>query len=489
MKFFPLAQPNGRALARLVSPINTEKPTMNKNSILLVFGLLMALGLSTKPAWAQGSELYGSGIKFKLNEDGSKYMRFITWHQVWVRYNQNNTGSARQGVAQDETVDIGVRRSRFLFLTQISPRFLILFHAGINNQTSYSGGYTGASDGKKPQLFIHDLWNEYKLIQTPHFTMDLGAGLHYWNGVSRMSSASTLNFLGYDDPIFNWPNIETNDQFARYLGVYAKGKLGKLDYRINISEPFYTNTGKSISTQSASYSPYNVYKIYAGYFSYQFWDQESNVLPFTVGSYLGSKKVFNIGAGFHHNKNAMWKQVARNAQGDSIQYYDQNLFAVDAFLDLPLNTEKGTALTAYAVNYFNDFGPNFVRSIGIMNPAAGNATGAGSSAYRGNALPILGTGTTTYLQAGYLLPKTISTKVRFQPYAAYTLSRFDGFKDGNGKKQNAQWVDVGSNFLLEGHHAKITLNYRHRPDFSGISRTDFKLKYRPELTLQFQVYL
>ncbi|HPI12010.1 MAG TPA: hypothetical protein PLK63_13295 [Catalimonadaceae bacterium] len=462
---------------------------MFKHRLPLIWVLLTTLTFSTQRLLAQGSELYGSGIKFKLNEDGSKYMRFITWHQVWVRYNQNNSGSARQGVPQTETVDFGIRRSRFLFLTQISPRFLILMHAGINNQTSYTGGYLGSSDAKKPQLFLHDLWNEYKLINKPKFTLDLGAGIHYWHGVSRMSSASTLNFLAYDAPIFNWHNIETTDQFARYIGVYAKGKLGKIDYRFNVSEPFYTNTSRVISTKASNYSPYNVYKIYAGYASYQFWDQEANLLPFTVGTYLGSKKVFNIGAGFLHNKNAMWTKKENSSGTDTASFHDQNLFAVDAFLDLPLNTEKGTAITAYAVQYFNDFGPNFVRGIGIMNPAAQNAAGAGSSAYRGNTVPLLGTGTTSYVQAGYLLPKTISTKVRFQPYAAYTFSSFEGLKDGSGKQQNVNWVDVGSNFLLEGHHAKFTLNYRHRPDFSSLNKTDFKPTYRPEVTLQCQVYL
>ncbi|MFN3876037.1 MAG: porin, partial [Flavobacteriales bacterium] len=37
---------------------------------------------------------------------------------------------------------------------------------------------------------------------------------------------------------------------------------------------------------------------YAGYLMWQFLEQESNVLPFTVGTYVGTKKVFNIGAGF-----------------------------------------------------------------------------------------------------------------------------------------------------------------------------------------------
>lgn len=437
----------------------------------------------------QGSELYGSGMKFKLNEDGSRYMRFITWHQVWTRYTQNNQGSARQGVAQDQTVDIGVRRSRFLFLSQISPRFLVLFHAGINNQTSYTGGYLGSSDAKKPQLFIHDLWNEYKVFDTKRFKLDFGAGLHYWNGVSRMSSASTLNFLAYDAPVFNWPNIETNDQFARYLGVYAKGKLYKLDYRLNISEPFYTNTTRAISTTTALYNPGNVYKIYAGYASWQFLDQESNLLPYTVGTYVGSKRVFNVGAGFHHNKKAMWTKKSSWTGTDSIQYHDMNLFGIDVFLDLPVNKAKGTAVTAYAVNYINNFGPNFVRSIGIMNPAQENASGAGVSAYRGNAIPMLGTGNTLYGQFGFLLPKSLSKKMRFQPYAAFTHSGFEGLKDGSGKRQNMSMFDLGANLFLEAHHAKITFNYRHRPDFSQLAKPDFSVNYKPEITLQFQVYL
>jgi hypothetical protein len=463
------------------------------NSIRLrLLMLCLLLGVSHL-SQAQGSELYGSGIKFKLNEDGSKYMRFITWHQVWARYTQNNEGSARQGVNQNETFDIGVRRSRFLFLTQISPRFLILFHAGINNQTSYTGGLA-TTDAKKPQLFIHDLWNEYKVFDKAKFKLDIGAGLHYWNGVSRMTSASTLNFLAYDAPIFNWPNIDATDQFARYIGLYAKGKIGKVDYRVNLSEPFATNTAKAISTTTANYSPRNTNKIIAGYASYQFWDQESNLLPYTVGTYLGSKKVFNIGAGFLHNKEAMWTKKTEWTGTDSLKFHDQNLFAVDVFLDLPLNKDKGTALTAYVVDYINDFGPNFVRAIGIMNPASGNASGitAGSavtSSYRGNAIPMIGSGNTLFAEVGYLLPKGLSSKFRLQPYAAYTMSTFDGLKDAEGDKHNVNVVDAGANFLLEGHHSKITLNYRHRPDFSQLNTANFSVNYKPEITVQFQIYL
>ena len=459
-----------------------------KKTLFYILILCFIVGTSTI-SHAQGSELYGSGIKFKLNEDGSKYVRMITWHQIWARYTQNNEGSARQTVAQDETFDIGIRRSRFLFLTQISPRFLIVLHAGINNQTSYTGGYNATVDGKKPQLFMHDVWNEYKVFDKPKFKLDFGAGLHYWHGVSRMSSASTLNFLAIDAPIFNWSNIEATDQFARYIGLYAKGKVGKLDYRLHVSEPFLTNTNRALTVGTANYSPLNVNKIYAGYLNYQFFDQESNVLPFTVGTYVGSKKVFNIGAGFSLNNDAMWSKKETWTGNDSLLFHDQNLFAVDAFLDIPINKEKGTALTTYIVNYIYDFGPNFVRSIGIMNPASGNAAGEGVSSYRGNAVPLIGTGNILHGEVGFLLPKSISTKFKLQPYTAFTMSTFEGVKDAEGDEHGVRIIDAGANIFLEGHHAKITLNYRHRPDFSQLKQPDFSVTYKPEITVQFQVYL
>ena len=43
-----------------------------------------------------------------------------------------------------------------------------------------------------------------------------------------------------------------------------------------------------------------------GYFKYEFLDSESNLTPYNTGSYLGSKNVFNIGAGFIYQKDAMW---------------------------------------------------------------------------------------------------------------------------------------------------------------------------------------
>jgi hypothetical protein len=34
-----------------------------------------------------------AGMKFNLNEDGSKYTRFIAWNQIWFRSSQMNPGT------------------------------------------------------------------------------------------------------------------------------------------------------------------------------------------------------------------------------------------------------------------------------------------------------------------------------------------------------------------------------------------------------------
>ncbi|MBT9392499.1 hypothetical protein KLP40_04925 [Hymenobacter sp. NST-14] len=446
----------------------------------------------TPPAPTQ-SVPYGAGLKVNLSPDGSKYFRIINWHQVWTRYNRNNTGSQHvPGDPQNSTFDVGLRRSRLLIYAQLTPRFLIISHFGINNQNAVSGGVGLGDPGKKPQLFVHEAMVEYKVNKY----LDLGAGLHYQNGISRMTRASTLNFLAYDAPISNWPTIEKIDQFARWLGVYAKGRIGRFDYAVSMNDPFATSqtaTPATLPTNVADYNPRNSRKNYQGYFSYGFRDLEANLLPYAVGSYLGTKRVFNIGAGFLVNQDAMFSRpgaLPATLPQDpfTLPYRTHNLaiLSADVFFDTPLNKDAGTALTAYGVYYNYDFGPNYVRNIGLLNPssAGGAAPIPGAGTLRGNAYPVVGTGSALYGQLGYLMPKSVlGEKARLQPYAAWQHGRFDGL-DALGAP-NVNVYDLGANVLLDGHNAKFTLNYRARPDYSNPQ----DVNYRSEVTLQTMVFL
>ena len=224
-------------------------------------------------------------LTLKLNDDGSKYVRFIMWHQFWATATQNNPGTTDivgqkidgSGGSKSWSTDMALRRSRFLAYAQISPRMLILTHWGINNQsfnsgaTGSNGSNTGVSNaGKKPNLFIHDAWTEYQVVKDKLY---LGAGLHYWNGLSRSSMASTLNFMTLDAPIFNWQNIEVTDQFARQLGFYAKGYLGKLEYRLALNKPFASGATPAGASRGAAVNVLNENWANMGYLSYNFWEK------------------------------------------------------------------------------------------------------------------------------------------------------------------------------------------------------------------------
>lgn len=431
--------------------------------------LLATFLLSTPILKAQNVDHSYKPLTLKLDEKGSKFLRIITWHQMWISNTQNNPGTTDiNGKEQSSSTDFGIRRSRILLQAQISPRFMIVTHFGINNQSFSNGGSagtlgTGASGtgqgGKRPQLYMHDAWTEYAIVPGK---LHLGAGLHYWNGVSRMASASTLNFMTLDAPIHNWFNIEATDQFARQLGVYAKGQLGKFDYRIALNKPFAFGVKNDASiTSPIATNVFTESWASQGYFNYQFFDKESNVLPFFVGTYLGAKKVLNVGAGYYYHPKAT---ASRATITDSVTTHDQSNFGADLYLDMPLKGTKGMAINVYSSFTSHNFGPKYLRNIGILNQhpstSAVSATPDASWAGGGNLQPTIGTGSIWYTQAGILLPK-LSNGTAFMPYATYTMKNFE--RIGAPSSQ----IDLGVNYFINNHNAKVTLQYGTRPVYKA----------------------
>jgi hypothetical protein len=414
-------------------------------------------------------------LTLKLNDSGSKYVRFIMWHQVWATATQNNPGTVSSrgelidgsGDKSAWSGDVAMRRSRFLAYAQISPRATILTHWGINNQSFINGATapngpnattTPSNQGKKPQLFIHDAWTEYEIVKNK---LSVGAGLHYWNGISRLTSHSTLNFMTLDAPIFNWVTIEATDQFARQFGIYAKGQVGRLDYRLALNKPFVFGTMPlAVAKNGVAVNVINENWAQAGYVNWMFWDKENNKLPFYVGSYLGTKKVFNVGAGFYHHGGASLYKTATDST-----FQNQLALGADVFLDMPLNKAKGTAFSLLATYYNFDFGKNYIRNIGILNEHVGTqAAIAGSTVDSwsggGNLQPTIGTGTIGYVQAGYLLPR-FKNGTSFMPYATFTYKKFERLADPSTQ------FGLGLNYFVTGHNAKITLEYQTRPVYKS----------------------
>jgi hypothetical protein len=464
----------------------------NRNLIFLISVLLWATCKITYAQEAPAEDHTYKPLTLKLNNTGSKYVRFIMWHQFWVTARQNNPGTrdvnnqlidGTNGTNPWST-DIALRRSRFLAYAQVSPRVMILTHWGINNQSFINGATvlngpsptsTASNQGKKPQLFLHDAWTEFRVVPQKLY---VGVGLHYWNGVSRLGSHSTLNFMTLDAPIFNWHNIEATDQFARQFGIYAKGQLGKLDYRIALNKPFVNGTAPAlVQKNGVAVNSFTEKYATTGYLNWMFWDKEFNVLPFYVGSYLGAKKALNIGAGWYHQNGGSLYKTATDSTSQT-----HTAIGADIFLDLPINKEKGTAVSVLATLYYLDYGKNYLRNIGILNEHTTPPPTATSFAGGGNAQPTIGTGTIGYIQAGYALPK-LKNGTSFMPYATATYKDFERLRD-----PSFQW-GLGMNYFVTGHNAKITPEYQTRPVYKVEGTDIVKDGSRGQFILQTHVFL
>ena len=405
----------------------------------MLIGMTLFLCVVPK-SFSQGNTEYTGGYKVSFNEDGTKYLRIIAWGQFWAQYSDN--------VPEDASnLNLSVRRARILTYTQLNKKFLILSHFGLNSLNGSNLSPTGK--GESAQLFFHDFWGEWTLSKN----VAVGAGLHYWNGISRLNNSSTLNFMTLDNNRPSWAVLGLSDQFARHLGVYAKGKIGRLQYRVSYNEAI-TNTldsgndptpnGRAVYRGRELLGAGEAGKVVQGYFDYHFLDEESNFLPYKVGSYLGTKRIFNLGAGFlNHRNGVVVMDEVGNMEGE-----DVNIFAVDAFYDAPLG-EDGSAITAYAVYQNNDYGRNF-----NLGP--------------------YGTGNMVYGHVGYLISGP-DTKSRLQPYLSYQTRTIDAIDDNT-----TRW-GVGANLYMTGHHSKLTLEYANSKvgNADGIGM----------ITLQAHIYL
>jgi hypothetical protein len=173
------------------------------------------------------------------------------------------------------------------------------------------------------------------------------------------------------------------------------------------------------------------------------------------GTYLGQKRVLNLGAGFEYEQD----RTAHLEQGEPV-FNDLELWAIDVFLDLPIDPGN-TAVTTYAAFYNYDYGPNLVRNIGANNPASGVDPDEASFNGAGNAYPLVGTGKTFYIQAGFLFPP-MGNKGKLgqlQPFADYQSSDFDRLDD----RVNA-W-NLGVNWYIHGQNSKLSLGFQSRPIF------------------------
>lgn len=431
-------------------------------------------------AWSQELAQEKDELKYKLNESGSHYVKLTLLNQLWLRYDESNPGTLVLNEPASSTFDIGLRRTRFQFYGQLNDHVFFYFQYGLNNFNFLAQN----AGNRKLVAFFHDALLEYK-VKKGSEALVFGGGLTIANGLSRFSQPSIGTIMTMDVPVFAQATVDQTDEFSRKLSVFARGQIGKLDYRVILSDPFPVTTSGTVPTpvttatsSNASFAQVGHELQYQGFFMWNFFDQEQHTTPYMTGTYLGKKKVLNLEAGFISQRNATW-----TGDGVTNTFHPMKLWSVAMYYDAPLNTETGTALSAY-VGYFDyNYGPGYLRYNGIMNPANGQSITTMPGGSQGNAFPMFGTGRVVYTQAGYLFRRDLFGEGNgtIMPYASLMNANYERFD----KPVNV-W-SVGVNYFIKGHSSKFTLDYQRRPIYEPAGNDFQYIGERGQVVLQYQI--
>jgi hypothetical protein len=400
---------------------------------------------------------------FLIGQEKKTFKPTINWNvnaQVWLRYSDLNEGSLVNGEATNSFTDVSIRRLRIPISSQITPKIYAYVGLGGNNYNFKEKTFA---------LKVLDIYAEYRFNKS----LEIGFGKSGWRGLARLNNRSYKSLMGLDSPLFSLNTVNKTDDLGRMFGVWFKGQTGKFDYRLTFNRSFAVTLVPNNKIDFANNRPRI---LTSSYLKYQFFEHESNKSAYATGTYLQAKKVFNIGAGFQFQEKAM-------SGGDALlagtNLYDMKHWAVDSFLNLPLNNDG--AITAYLGYYDYNFGENYIRNIGANNP-----TNGGGSSFNGAgvAFPMIGTGTTWYSQLGYAFKKSkvLSYPMVIQPNVAIQSSNWDALNE------QMTVYDFTVNFLMNGNQGrKLSLGYQHRPVFDAA--TIKQKEYEGMFVVQYQVSL
>nr|WP_315396169.1 hypothetical protein [uncultured Sphingobacterium sp.] len=437
---------------------------MNKKPLLA--SLLLTVGLTgIHTSNAQTNDFGNPKLIHYLNKEHTRYVSFSGYAELWARYTQLNPGSLVNNEQVGSVSDLSLRRIRAKMTYKPTENLYFVLQMGPTNVNVNSKNNT--------YMDLLDAYAEYSFSPK----LAIGAGRSTWRGLSRFTTGPQATLL-YDLPLYATSNTGITDMTVREMSAYIKGQLGRFDYRLVLADP-YTATTADPALNVAKFSKNEARKDISGYFRYAFFDKENNETPFNAGTYVGKKKVLSVGGGFEYMHNALWHLDADKA----IQNDDMKSVALDVFYDAPVNKEKGTSISAYAMAMHNDYGPNYIRFSGTNNPATGIVAANASLNGSGNALPTAGTGNTFYAQIGGTLPyfSRNNHNLQLQPAVSVQFANYNALKD------NSAIYDAGISLLFHGNSSRLTFDAQNRPIYNSNAVNEslvtdhkwaFILKYR-----------
>ena len=347
-----------------------------------------------------------AGATFAINDHSQ--MEVGLWAQGWYQYVED--GAANGGSQHD----FMARRAYLSMKGHVSPYFEFFTHLAVDRLGQQ--GLDNPSLGLGSGVAFRDLWITFNLNEA--FKIQLGR--MYVPITRSFGTTSTKSLLTTDLP-FLQGGIRGTAFYASKVGrddgitVWGNPFNGLVQYRFMISEGLEEQRNPADRPRLAGRVAVNLL--------------ERETAWFNPGTYLGSRNVLSIGVGY---------DTQRDLTLNSVQGQKNRVWTADVFFDHPI---RGGAITLEAA-YVNIKNSTQTHNFSTL------ATGDDAD--------------TAYVQAGYLLPGKIGPG-RIQPYARYETIDVK-------RKSNTDFMTAGSNYYLNSHDAKISLDYTLVEPQGGQSR-------------------
>lgn len=436
-----------------MSACTPSNPRIPGTNAMLALALTL---LACSYAWAQDSS------RIIDNKEKEQSLNISGSMQFWLRYTEMNPGSLVNNEPASAYWDISIRRYRLRFSGNASEKLRYTFEMGNNDQSFLN------NNANLPHIL--DAYVDYQLTDW----LGLGLGKQAWAGPSRYSAPSTTQALGYDIDFVGAPFVNLYDDILRRMGVYARGQYKGFDYRISLAKPSVSATAsKAAPGDKATLADKQPQYQLSGYLKHQFFDHESQTTPYSPGTYLGKKKILNLGIGALYQPNTSWS----HSNGDTV-YHAAKSLAADLFFEKGIH--KNRAVTAYLSYHNHKLGPSFMRYMGANNPATGGIPSDWVNG-RGNLAPVVGSGQIWYMQLGYLRPLDAENQQQLQFFSSLEIGRFDALNDP------VLIYNTGVSYLMTGQRSKVTFGYQNRPVFKKAEHLVTQEMRRGMMVLQYQI--
>ncbi len=438
---------------------------MKKKYVFLTAFIILINIINAKTQTRQENPLKKSWTNY-FGADSTLSIRTIGLIQLQCRYLQLNPNSiSPSGETKNATTDIAMTRvciGHFFNYKKLNMLYLLG-----NNAFSIA-------NAKQGNFYTYEAYISYNFIPQ-YFTAGIGQTLY--NGISRASSLSISQFMTVDYNHLALPTAGKSDNIGRQFQFFAIGKIKKLEYRAALVRPMlqvgnngaYTPTLNATTPKLTSYDFPSDRFGHEAYIAWQFLDLEDIKYSSKSFSYLGAKKIFNIGAGYEFQPRA---SAYLNENMDTI-FSNTLTIAADMYADIPL--KSGAVFSSYAAFYKYEYGKNYIKIAGSMNYFAGGNTPQGA----GNNEFIIGTGQAAYCHLAYLFAKNITKEAHRLQIYAYVY-----YKDFQALNQKSFQPGAGINYYLLGQNAKIAIQYYRRNIYNNqliISET------KNNISAQFQI--